>query len=87
MGPGDNRDAYYYQTSENAAFQYNERELRRQQARDALAVVPSPRDQIQYMDLGPHEFAPNVDIYLRPAQPSDAAQIAAIYNHCKFIVT
>lgn len=81
------KDASLFQTSENAAFKYNERERLRQEVRDALAVIQVPRDQLQYMDLGPHEFAPVVAIYLRPAQTSDAAQIAAIYNHCEFVHT
>ena len=80
------QDASLFQTSENAAFQYNERELKDKAKRDAMTVVPVPSGHIQHMDLGTHEFAPDVDIYLRPAQPSDAAQTAAIYNHCKFIM-
>ncbi|KAH8595580.1 hypothetical protein B0O99DRAFT_150344 [Bisporella sp. PMI_857] len=39
------------------------------------------RREIEEMEIGPHPFAPKIDIYLRPAVAKDISQITKIYNH------
>ncbi|KAG9248291.1 hypothetical protein BJ878DRAFT_62765 [Calycina marina] len=78
----DNQQAQLYGTGEEAIIKWNADEAARQNRIEGTQpLYPNLKNEIQFMDFGPHEHAPKVDCYLRPSQPSDTAQIAAIYNY------
>lgn len=48
---------------------------------EANAELAAQEAEIAAYEPMPNQFAPKIDIYLRPATPSDAIEVAKIYNH------
>lgn len=57
------------------------KEKRRNKERAALEANQARAQEIAARPEEPNPFAPTIDIYLRPADDKDAADLAVIYNH------